>query len=466
MRGILNLRTVAALRRDRRGNFAIITGIISVVLMMSAGFAVNIAQVVMTRSNLLNALDSAITSTARDLTTGVIAPQDARSSVEAFLNANGGTGFASVNNITLDSLNVDQTAKTVSAQASVKIALLFPFFSTSDAQDIVVNSAAAYTDKDVEVAMMLDTTGSMAGQKIADLQTAAKNAVTTLLGDGTTPSKRVRVAIIPYAAAVNVGSRMANEAVYDEMNAPAPDLPPPYNKPTGVSATPLIDNCATERKLPDGTADFSDDGPYTSMPWPPDTRYSYYKKVNRDDRLTRPACPPAAMIPLTNNASQLTSEISTFKAGGTTAGNIGVQWTYYMLSPNWRSAISNAGLGSGPADYDKTGQKVGKIAILMTDGEFNTAYAGVPRSARVTNQAAVSSSNAEALCTAMKSKGIEIFTIGFMLDEPGARTTLSNCASPDTNPNVKHFYDAADGAALAEAFASITRDIQHLVLTR
>jgi Flp pilus assembly protein TadG len=75
MRGILSLRTVAALCRDRRGNFAVITGVVSVVLMMSAGFAVNIAQVVMTRSNLLNALDSAITSTARDLTTGVIAPR-------------------------------------------------------------------------------------------------------------------------------------------------------------------------------------------------------------------------------------------------------------------------------------------------------------------------------------------------------------------------------------------------------
>ena len=43
---------------------------------------------------LLNALDAAVTSTARDLTTGTIAEKDARASVEAFLLANGGTAFA------------------------------------------------------------------------------------------------------------------------------------------------------------------------------------------------------------------------------------------------------------------------------------------------------------------------------------------------------------------------------------
>ena len=57
-----------------------------------------------------------------------------------------------------------------------------------------------------------------------------------------------------------------------------------------------------------------------------------------------------------------------------TAGGIAAQWGYYMLSPEWRDAIKAAGMGGGPADHDP--KKVAKVAILMTDGQFNTAFAG------------------------------------------------------------------------------------------
>lgn len=464
MRTFFGREAMQTLWADRRGNFAVMTGAISIVLMLSAGFAVNIAQIVFTRANLLNALDSAITSTARDLTTGIIAPKDARTSVEAFLSANGGTGFASADKISLDSLTVNQVSKTVSAQASVDIALLFPFFSSGDTQHVGVASAAQYSDKDIEVAMMLDTTGSMAGQKIRDLQTAATNAVNTLLANQNPNNERVRVAIVPYAAAVNIGSALAGTTAYDEQNSSSPDLPPSFDKAQQVSLSPLIDTCTTERKLQNGAADTSDDGPGTVRQKSDGSHY--YAKVNRDDRLGRSACPPAKIMPLTNDAKALNAEIATFRAGGTTAGNIGAQWTYYMLSPEWAGAVSDAGYGSGPGDYDPTGRKLGKIAILMTDGEFNTAFAGVRQGATTTNQPKMSSANAEAICSAMKDRGIEVFTIGFMLDEPGARTTLGDCASPDTSPTVKHFYDVADGAALNEAFQSIMRDIQKVVVTR
>ena len=152
------------------GNFAVMTAAVSAALVLAAGFALNIGQVTMTRSNLLNALDAAVTSTARDITTGRLAPDQARETVEAFLIANGGTGFADADNITLDSLTADRAARTLRAVASVNIELAFPVFGTASTRTISVESAAVYSDKKIEVAMMLDVTGSMAGRKLADLK--------------------------------------------------------------------------------------------------------------------------------------------------------------------------------------------------------------------------------------------------------------------------------------------------------
>jgi len=447
---------------DRRGNFAVMMALVCSVVVLAAGYGVNIAQLFMTRSNLLNALDAAVTSTARDLTTGHILEKDARPTVEAFLLANGGTGFAAADDISLDSLVVDKARGTVSAEASILVDLAFPLFGTADRQKVAVRSASLYSDKKIEVAMMLDVTGSMSGQKIRDLKAAATNAVNALLqGQGKT-DPRVRVALVPYAEAVNAG-RLASDVVFIE-KAGGSNLPPPIDatrKEIRANTGAWEDNCATERKLMDGSADFSDDGPFSERL--NDQRRRYIARINRDDRLE--VCPRAAIEPLTADADVLKETIRDFSASGVTAGGIGVQWAYYMLSSKWRSVIKGAGLGEGPADFDK--KKVAKIAILMTDGQFNTAFAG-----RGANQGDKSRKNAEGLCGAMKEDGIEIFTIGFDLnsrdmqpwEQEQAKAVLRNCASPDVS-SIKHYYEASTGEELDAAYQEIIRNTERLYLT-
>lgn len=481
---------LAKFAADRRGNFAIATAAVSAAVLLSVGFGINTAQMVLTRANLLNALDSAVTSTARDLTTGAIPQTDARKTVIGFLQANGGTGFASADNITLDKLDVDQTNRTVSATASVDIKLLFPLFGAEDNQKISVDSAALYSDKQVEVAMMLDLTGSMAKtgktDKIGDLRTAAKNAVGALLAKQDPKNPRVRVALVPYASGVNVGALSRN--VYAE-TASSSDLPPvaggsllvsktgskqlpPFATYTSIvaSAYPNSDSCATERKDRDGNADFSPDGPDTVRT--DKSGKQYYTLVNRDNRLTGSGmnkCPDAKIIPLTADSKSLTDSIDAFKANGYTAGAIAVQWTYYMLSSEWRSAIQTAGLGNGPASPNPA--KLSKVAILMTDGQFNTAYAGV--SGNNNGQGDVARNNAESICSNMKSDGIQVYTIGFDLDDKSmsaterneAKSVLKNCASDDTS-SIKHFFDVSTGQELDDAFQSIIADTERVALTQ
>ena len=142
-------------------------------------------------------------------------------------------------------------------------------------------------------------------------------------------------------------------------------------------------------------------------------------KVNRDYRLE--FCPAAALKPLSADVKALKKTIASFKADGHTGGHMGIQWSWYMLSPKWQNVLPKA---SQPQEHDT--KKVAKYAILMTDGEFNTAFAGVAKNGDTTNQAALSRSHAERLCSEMRKDGIEIFTVGFMLKEAGAKGVLKN----------------------------------------
>src|SRR5690606_16019954 len=160
-------------------------------------------------------------STARDITVGVIKEQDADSAIEAFLMANGKRTFAKGDRITLDNVVIDTFRKTVMAEASVVVDVAFPLFGAANQQTISTASKARYSDRKIEVAMMRDVTGSMAAtkekkdwkgnvtkpatDKIGDLQAAATIAVEALLDGNKHSPDRIRVALVPYARAVNVG---------------------------------------------------------------------------------------------------------------------------------------------------------------------------------------------------------------------------------------------------------------------
>lgn len=484
------VHAVGGFARDRGGNFAVLFGLSASVLALAVGFSVNVSQLYNARSSLQSVVDAAVTSTARDLTTGATKEADANTSVQAFLDANSTAGMLQANQIVLDRLTVDRTAKTVQADAHVDVALYFPIFGTGDVKRVTASTTALYSDKTVEVAMMLDITGSMRPRgkvdKIGDLRAAAKNAVRTMLQNQDPKNPRIRVAIVPYASGVNTGKLAEN--IYAEKQGSS-ELPPVAGSPLLVAKTgktllpsfgdyisivgaamPRPDNCATERKDNNGNADMSADGPDTVRT--DRNGKKYYALVNRDDHLGggMNRCPDAEMIPLTADSDALLDSIDDFQADGYTAGAIAIQWTYYMLSPQWRTAIRNAGLGKGASDANP--KKIAKVAILMTDGQFNTAFAGAGDS--YNGQGNLARGNAETLCGNMKTDGIEIFTIGFDLDDKDmsaterdqAKAVLKDCSSKDTSAAKRHFFDVSTGAELDDAFQEIIRNTEKVALTQ
>ena len=156
------VHAAGAFARDRGGSFAVLFGLAASVLALSVGFAVNISQIYNAKSSLQGVVDAAVTSTARDLTTGVIKEADANKSVQAFLDANSMAGILQADQIVLDKLTVDRTAKTVKADAHVDVGPLLSAVQRRRHAACRRFDHGALFRQDVEVAMMLDVTGSMA----------------------------------------------------------------------------------------------------------------------------------------------------------------------------------------------------------------------------------------------------------------------------------------------------------------
>jgi len=451
-------RALSDFANDRSGNFTLMAAVSMSVLLLAMGFGINVAQSLNVKSSLQSALDAAVTSTARDLTTGTIEEKDARTTVEAFLKANSTSRFSTNDHFVLDNLVIDKTARTITATAHANVVLAFPLFNIDDPR-VGSESAAVYSDRKIEVAMMLDLTGSMKkdkdGDKLGDLQTAAKRAVKALLDKNV--NDRVRVALVPYANSVNVGAAIAEKAVYIEKNKEDRGRVVSNVDPKNVTSRNRVDSCATERK--GTTYDYTDHGPDVAM-------------VNRDFFLTEFAggyntyspsrtCPAAVMVPLTADLKTLTDTIEKFVADGGTGGHIGVQWAWYMLSDKWKNVLPAS---AAPGPYRSNG--VAKYAILMTDGEFNLNFSGAATVQEVygTGAAERSIPHATRLCAEMRKAGIEVFTIGFKLPD-SARKLMRDCATPDSG-GIKHFYDTSSGPELDQAFQQIVNNIEALALTK
>jgi Flp pilus assembly protein TadG len=453
-------RALSDFANDRSGNFTLMAAVSMSVLLLAMGFGINVAQSLNVKSSLQSALDAAVTSTARDLTTGTIEEKDARTTVEAFLKANSTSRFSTNDHFVLDNLVINKTARTITATAHANVVLAFPLFNIG-APRVGTESAAVYSDINVEVAMILDLTGSMAGQKIEDLKTAALSAVEIFLGNQNSSKPRKRVAMVPYANSVDVGS-LAATSVFVESASTDRTKTGGNTDPKQVSGgSQRPDNCATERP---GKYQYTDDGPEISMVHR-DFYMDGYIKQNTSFWGPKPiACPKAPVIPLTADAAKLNASIAKFEANGGTAGHIGIQWGWYMLSEKWGSVMGEA---ARPAKLEKN--KVAKYAILMTDGEFNLSYFDINKASdayngkgkKATRDAAVE------LCKAMRLSGIEIFSIGFGLGsaETNAKQTLRDCANPDTGA-IKYYYETSTGAQLKSAFEEIAGNIEGLVLTK
>lgn len=219
-------------------------------------------------------------------------------------------------------------------------------------------------------------------------------------------------------------------------------------------------NCASERMDRKDERNFDDDvNDYTDVS--PATR-----PVGMQYTSGGSTCLAATITPLSSDKEALKTTIGKYNVSGTTAGQIGVGWGWYMVSPEFASLFPT---DSKPAAYGT--KDLLKVVVIMTDGAFNTPYCqGVQaKNAEIGESKTKIGCNgtdgivqAKAMCEAMKKKGVIVYTVGFALgNDADAIDLMDKCATSS-----KHVYLPSGGTALKDAFSAIGRDITKLRLSK
>ncbi|PXA86982.1 pilus assembly protein TadG [Caulobacter sp. D4A] len=231
-----------------------------------------------------------------------------------------------------------------------------------------------------------------------------------------------------------------------------------FTSASSTSESFPISTCATERT---GTYAYTDDAPSTSL-----VGRNYPASTSYGASSTNP-CPTSVITPLSTDKTALKAQINALAVGGSTAGQIGLAWGWYMVSPNFSYLWPNT--SQKPAAYGA--EDLMKVVVLMTDGAFNTNYckgviakdagSGSGGTADHINCAATNGdafTQAQTLCTKMKAKNVIIYTVGFDVgSDATAKSMLSACATSSD-----YAYFPANATELKTAFKAISQQISAL----
>jgi Flp pilus assembly protein TadG len=186
----------ARFARDERGNVAMLFALACLVIFPLVGFAIDFSRVVVDEHKLQMATDAAALAAAHD---SFMEADERRAIIDAHLeHLEEELGRQITYELSQDSngkilLVTHLTTQTTIAQVMGR-----------DIVEITARSAAVEGGSDIEVAMILDITGSMSGTRITALRTAAQDLVDIVVRDEQDPYYS-KVAMVPYAVAVNVG---------------------------------------------------------------------------------------------------------------------------------------------------------------------------------------------------------------------------------------------------------------------
>lgn len=504
-------KTMKHFGSDEGGNIAMSFGLMSMAMFLVMGGAIDFGRWHHARQQTQSAMDAAVLAAAKRLQLNNSDTEGALAAAQAYYEEN----IKSRIPLKTDTISFETTKSDMAIKANGEAYIETTFLKLAGIEQLrVVDlsgsdssiaeiATGANAGTNLEISMMLDITGSMAGDKLEDMQQAAKDLVEIVVWDNQS-SYTSKVALVPFSHSVNVGATYFNAITNKNTESTVTSVDPallygpqspsltsrmlaaaqslvsfvgPAHADSGNSfsnsgssssgsssgsgssgsgnsggdddnnsgggSSQNYDPCVVER---DGANAVTDVAPGSG------NYFDAFDAAKQNNWWTKDsACKPAevTILPLTNNKTALNAKIDSFVAEGYTAGHIGTAFAWYMLSPKWADIWPAS---SKPAQY--TDKKAKKIAILMTDGVYNVTYNGA--------SAGSASEQAVAICTNMKAEGIEVYTVGFQLDgNETAINTLTSCAT-----DADHAYNADVGSELQQAFRDIALKISHLRLTQ
>lgn len=393
-------------------NVAITFGLLLIPVMLGAGAAIDYSRAGAVRTAMQNTADA----------TALMAAKNWAGENTVQLQQSVGAWFAAnFNNSSVSNLQVAATSNpanstvTVTATGSIGTSLLG--VAGINQIDLSVSSTATQGITKLQVALVLDNTGSMAEYgKISALRAATHQMLQRFQKAAQNPGD-IQVAIIPFTTAVNVG----------QSNANANWIKWSYDTST-VSQTGWT-GCVADR-----------DQSYDVQNSPPIAGNTATLSPANNPFL---GCPPQLMT-LTSDWSALNNLVDQMVPLGETNLTIGLVW-------GWQALTTTSPLNA-PVPDPGTNQ----VIVFMTDG-FNTAnrWTNVLFGSGTTAQI---DARTQLVCQNIKAAGISVYTI--QVDTGGdspPSTLLQNCASSAGN----WFYLKAPGE-LVSTFDQIAKNLSQL----
>lgn len=182
---------------DQRGNVAMIFGLCVIAIMLVVGLAVDYSNMSRQHSQAQDSIDAAVLAAAK--TEGSDAQKLAV--YRKALKENFADG-----DIREASLDID--GQTYYGTAVLEVPLIFGAILGKNSAPVSVDASVSYDSNTLEVALVLDVSGSMQfNDRIGKLQTAAGALLTTM---ERLPGNDHKVGIVPFTMNVNVGARRQN----------------------------------------------------------------------------------------------------------------------------------------------------------------------------------------------------------------------------------------------------------------
>lgn len=392
---------------DESGAIAIIFAITLTVVVLIGGLALDYARGLSTHTDMQAAADTAVLAAVR--------AKSADDSLNTKQLEKIARDFFDRNYS--DSVNIDHFKLIDDGNGSYRVDVgtemqttLMNVSGLADMSLNVTSSAMTSQSGPLELALVLDNTGSMSGSKLASLKRAAKDLIDTMLPNS--GSDETKIALIPFGMYVNVGEANAN-ASWMSVSDPA-----------------AWNGCAGSRNYPLNIQD----GSYGTDSVP---------------GLLNTSC-GEAITPLSSNQNDLKVAINNMAAGG---------WTYIPsgLAWGWRALSSEAPFTQGKTQAEMTEEGGTKAIVLMTDGE-NTRSPNYPDHDGW--DTTLANTITGELCTNVKAQEVVIYTIAFEVSDLTTKDMIKNCAT-----KTSYYYDASNSGELAEAFSTIAGELKQLRLT-
>ncbi len=215
-------------------------------LLVSAGLAVDYTNILRVRTELQNSVDSAAIAVANR--NDQLNDIEAEAVADSFVDGNFDPQ--------LTQMNVSRSGQQVTVTARTKVTLAFGGVFGFRKVDLEASARTEVAYANYEIALALDTTGSMAGGKLAAMKDAVNGMIDTMVAQNTGRGL-LKFSIVPFSSMVNVGTQYgpAYNAMGNVTRQPAPWLDSLAESPVSQSdLDPGVSRFALYKHL--------------NMPWP------------------------------------------------------------------------------------------------------------------------------------------------------------------------------------------------------